>query len=429
MEDLDKLLSDLSDLNNITAITTTGIGVEGEPKKQQQHQPPPAFPTADPTSAAAAAAPDASSSAAASTATRQTTKEALTSATSDLDKLMADLTAYGDDKGKSENNTEKQEISTTTAAAAAAAATSTNPSLSSATLAAAAATTAKTAPSVVDTAAAAVSTEEGSGGCGSGLGVRDGGGTNEPPPHHHQPMPQAPGVCCVCRKEITGQLLAALGMEWHVECFACTHCSVILKTDTFYEHDGLPYCENDFYELFGERCDYCKRPVRGDCISALGKKWCSDHFFCAQCGCKFGSDGFMERDGRPYCKKDYYDLFAQRCARCVLPIMAESISALSKNWHPSCFTCKACSCAFPDGQFYEVDGQPFCKTHFHTVQGTLCYACRIPVTGRTIVALDNKWHPECFKCTYCSNILHEGSFLIDKGKPYCQPCHVRLFLK
>lgn len=78
------------------------------------------------------------------------------------------------------------------------------------------------------------------------------------------------------------------------------------------------------------------------CVTALEKTWHTEHFFCAQCGQQFGEDGFHERDGKPYCRADYFDMFAPKCGGCNKPIMENYISALNTQWHPDCFVCKVC---------------------------------------------------------------------------------------
>lgn len=76
------------------------------------------------------------------------------------------------------------------------------------------------------------------------------------------------------------------------------------------------------------------------CVTALDKTWHTEHFFCAQCGQQFGEDGFHERDGKPYCRNDYFDMFAPKCNGCNRAIMENYISALNSQWHPDCFVCR-----------------------------------------------------------------------------------------
>jgi paxillin len=37
-----------------------------------------------------------------------------------------------------------------------------------------------------------------------------------------------------------------------------------------------------------------------------GKKWHPDHFVCCTCNGPFPNGQFFERDGKPYCERDFY---------------------------------------------------------------------------------------------------------------------------
>ena len=76
------------------------------------------------------------------------------------------------------------------------------------------------------------------------------------------------------------------------------------------------------------------------CVTALEQTWHPDHFFCNQCGCQFGEDGFHEKDGKPYCKADYLGMFALKCKGCDMAISEGYISALNAQWHAQCFVCR-----------------------------------------------------------------------------------------
>lgn len=109
--------------------------------------------------------------------------------------------------------------------------------------------------------------------------------------------------------------------------------------------------------------------------------------------------------------------------------MENTVAALNKSWHTDCFTCKVCNCAFPGGQFYEHGGDPFCTTHYHEALGSLCAQCRQPIVGRCMLALGDRFHPQCFKCDFCNKVLSEGAFMVNKQKAFCNGCNVRLFVK
>lgn len=47
----------------------------------------------------------------------------------------------------------------------------------------------------------------------------------------------------------------------------------------------------------------------------------------------------MEKDGKPYCNKDFYHLFAPRCSGCGESVRENYLSAANGTWHPECFVC------------------------------------------------------------------------------------------
>ncbi|ESO97385.1 hypothetical protein LOTGIDRAFT_187724 [Lottia gigantea] len=235
------------------------------------------------------------------------------------------------------------------------------------------------------------------------------------------------GVCAACNKSVVGQVITALGKIWHIEHFTCAHCNNELGTQNFYERDSAAYCETDYHNLFAPRCGYCNGPIVDKCVTALNSTWHPEHFFCAQCGQPLGDEGFHEKDGKAYCRDDYYSMFAPKCGGCGRPIMDNYISALNRHWHPECFVCWDCHCPFGGGSFFDHEGLPYCETHYHAKKGSLCATCQKPITGRCITAMFKKFHPEHFVCAFCLKQLNKGTFKDQNDKPYCHPCFVKLF--
>ncbi|KAF6082637.1 paxillin [Phyllostomus discolor] len=237
----------------------------------------------------------------------------------------------------------------------------------------------------------------------------------------------AKGVCGACKKPIAGQVVTAMGKTWHPEHFVCTHCQEEIGSRNFFERDGQPYCEKDYHTLFSPRCYYCNGPILDKVVTALDRTWHPEHFFCAQCGAFFGPEGFHEKDGKAYCRKDYFDMFAPKCGGCARAILENYISALNTLWHPECFVCRECFTPFVNGSFFEHDGQPYCEVHYHERRGSLCSGCQKPITGRCITAMAKKFHPEHFVCAFCLKQLNKGTFKEQNDKPYCQNCFLKLF--
>uniref|UniRef100_A0A1I7XGA8 LIM domain protein n=1 Tax=Heterorhabditis bacteriophora TaxID=37862 RepID=A0A1I7XGA8_HETBA len=237
------------------------------------------------------------------------------------------------------------------------------------------------------------------------------------------------GDCAHCGKPIIGQVVIALGMMWHPEHYTCCECGSELGHRNFFERNGKAYCEEDYHNQFSPRCAECNGPIKDvrRCVTAVAKNFHIQCFVCAECGVEFGNDGFHEKNGRAYCRKDFFRLFAPKCNGCQNPITSNFITALGTQWHPDCFVCQMCGCSFDGGSFFDHNGQPLCEIHYHEKRGSLCHACRAPISGRCVTAIGHKYHPEHFRCTYCSKQLTKGTFKEVDKRPFCHKCYNMTF--
>jgi len=238
--------------------------------------------------------------------------------------------------------------------------------------------------------------------------------------------PASRGQCATCKGAIIGEMMQALGRCYHPEHFQCGNCNQPLGTKNFFEQNGLPHCGDCYTTMYCPKCAHCNSAILDRCITALGKKWHPEHFICAQCLQPFPAGNFFERDGRPYCENDFFALFASKCGACHEPIKGDCINALGQQWHPEHFVCTYCGKAFT-GTFFEHSGKPYCEAHYHQQSGSCCGGCGKPITGRCVNALEKKWHPEHFVCAFCMNPLAGGSFTEKNNKAYCKECYSKLF--
>ncbi|XP_014382828.1 transforming growth factor beta-1-induced transcript 1 protein [Alligator sinensis] len=239
----------------------------------------------------------------------------------------------------------------------------------------------------------------------------------------------AKGLCASCQLPAgaCGQVVTALGSPWHPEHFVCAQCGVALGGCNFFEKDGAPYCERDYFQRFAPRCARCHQPILDKMVTALDQNWHPEHFCCVKCGKPFGEEGFHEKEGRPYCRDDFAELFSARCQACSAAILDSYISALGALWHPHCFVCRECYAPFAQGSFFEHGGRPYCERHYHQRRGSLCGGCGGPIAGRCVTAMARRFHPEHFVCAFCLRPLTKGTFQEHGAKPYCQPCFLKLF--
>uniref|UniRef100_A0A8C4EIG1 LIM domain kinase 1 n=1 Tax=Dicentrarchus labrax TaxID=13489 RepID=A0A8C4EIG1_DICLA len=90
------------------------------------------------------------------------------------------------------------------------------------------------------------------------------------------------------------------------------------------------------------------------------------------------------------------------CAGCKQRIYDDQyLQALNTDWHTVCFRCCECSASLSHW-YYEKDGRLFCKKDYWAKFGELCHGCNDPITtGLIMVAGEQKYHPECFTCLNC----------------------------
>ncbi|XP_029564863.1 PDZ and LIM domain protein 5b isoform X5 [Salmo trutta] len=177
-------------------------------------------------------------------------------------------------------------------------------------------------------------------------------------------------MCGHCDKVIRGPFLVAMGMSWHPEEFNCSHCHTSLVESGFVEERGTVYCAHCYEEFFAPTCTSCKQKVLGEVINALKQTWHVYCFLCASCQQPIRNNTFHMEDGLPYCERDYYQLFGTSCHGCDFPIEAgdKFLEALGFTWHDTCFVCAVCSTSLEGQAFFSKKDKALCKKHAHTVK-------------------------------------------------------------
>ena len=51
--------------------------------------------------------------------------------------------------------------------------------------------------------------------------------------------------------------------------------------------------------------------------------------------------------------------------------------------------------------------------------GLICGGCNGSIIGRIVSAMGSRWHPACFRCTVCDELLEHVSSYEHEGRPYC----------
>ncbi|XP_026109422.1 PDZ and LIM domain protein 5-like isoform X2 [Carassius auratus] len=186
----------------------------------------------------------------------------------------------------------------------------------------------------------------------------------------HIPAGTRTPMCAHCSMVIRGPFLVAMGKSWHKEEFICSHCCSSLADVGFVEERGSVYCERCYEQFLAPTCFRCQQKILGEVINALKQTWHVNCFLCTSCQQPISNNTFHLEDGRPYCETDYYTLFGTSCHGCDFPIEAgdKFVEALGFTWHDTCFVCTVCSTSLEGQTFFSKKDKPLCKKHAHSVQ-------------------------------------------------------------
>ncbi|XP_074397037.1 PDZ and LIM domain protein 5 isoform X8 [Zonotrichia albicollis] len=185
----------------------------------------------------------------------------------------------------------------------------------------------------------------------------------------HIPAGKRTPMCAHCNQVIRGPFLVALGKSWHPEEFNCAHCKTSMAYIGFVEEKGMLYCEVCYEKFFAPECSKCQRKILGEVINALKQTWHVSCFVCVACHNPIRNNVFHLEDGDPYCETDYYALFGTMCRGCEFPIEAGDrfLEALGHTWHDTCFVCSVCSDSLEGQTFFSKKDKPLCKKHAHSI--------------------------------------------------------------
>ncbi|TEB34157.1 hypothetical protein FA13DRAFT_1729645 [Coprinellus micaceus] len=96
------------------------------------------------------------------------------------------------------------------------------------------------------------------------------------------------------------------------------------------------------------------------------------------------------------------------------PIVGRIVSAMGVRWHPNCFKCSVCSELLEHVSSYEHDGRPYCHLDYHENFAPRCYSCKTPIIEEQFISLDD---PALGKRTYHM----EHFFCAECGDPFLTP--------
>nr|XP_040570254.1 LOW QUALITY PROTEIN: protein prickle-like [Lepeophtheirus salmonis] len=123
-----------------------------------------------------------------------------------------------------------------------------------------------------------------------------------------------------------------------------------------------------------------------------------------------------------------------KCDNCTESIGGGDISViasragLNRFWHPNCFTCTVCNELLVDLIYFYKDGKLYCGRHNAETMKPRCSACdEIILSDECTEAEGRAWHMKHFACFECDRQLGGQRYIMREGRPYCLQCFDCMF--
>ncbi|XP_032952011.1 actin-binding LIM protein 3 isoform X6 [Rhinolophus ferrumequinum] len=237
--------------------------------------------------------------------------------------------------------------------------------------------------------------------------------------------------CYRCGDTCKGEVVRVHNNHFHIRCFTCQVCGCGLAQSGFFFKNQEYICTHDYQQLYGTRCDSCRDFITGEVISALGRTYHPKCFVCSLCRKPFPIGDKVTFSGKEcVCQTCSQSMASSKpikirgpshCAGCKEEIKhGQSLLALDKQWHVSCFKCQTCSVILT-GEYISKDGVPYCESDYHSQFGIKCETCDRYISGRVLEAGGKHYHPTCARCVRCHQMFTEGEEMYLTGSEVWHP--------
>uniref|UniRef100_A0A3B3WGH5 Prickle homolog 3 n=1 Tax=Poecilia mexicana TaxID=48701 RepID=A0A3B3WGH5_9TELE len=122
------------------------------------------------------------------------------------------------------------------------------------------------------------------------------------------------------------------------------------------------------------------------------------------------------------------------CQQCGRQISGGDIAVFASRaghgscWHPQCFQCSSCSELLVDLIYFFQDGQIYCGRHHAERLKPRCQACdEIILADECTEAEGRYWHMKHFCCFECEAALGGQRYIMRESRPYCCSCYESLY--
>ncbi|NXQ17802.1 TES protein, partial [Peucedramus taeniatus] len=108
------------------------------------------------------------------------------------------------------------------------------------------------------------------------------------------------------------------------------------------------------------------------------------------------------------------------------PAVYAERAGYDKLWHPGCFICSTCGELLVDMIYFWKNGNLYCGRHYCDSERPRCAGCdELIFSNEYTLAEGQNWHLKHFCCFDCDCVLAGITYLTVNDKPICKSCYMR----
>ncbi|XP_071043944.1 four and a half LIM domains protein 2 isoform X2 [Parasteatoda tepidariorum] len=118
------------------------------------------------------------------------------------------------------------------------------------------------------------------------------------------------------------------------------------------------------------------------------------------------------------------------CTKCELPFQYVCVVAakLGSSFHPSCFICSVCQELLIDFTYCIKENSLYCERHYAELIKPRCSACdELIFSNEYTKAMSKDWHQSHFCCWKCDESLTGHRYVLKEEHPYCVRCYEQVY--
>ncbi|KAJ0029082.1 hypothetical protein NQD34_004079, partial [Periophthalmus magnuspinnatus] len=107
------------------------------------------------------------------------------------------------------------------------------------------------------------------------------------------------------------------------------------------------------------------------------------------------------------------------------PAVYAERAGYDKMWHPACFVCVTCQELLVDMIYFWKKGKMFCGRHYGDSEKPRCAGDELIFSNEYTQAEGHDWHLKHFCCFECDCVLAGETYVMEEEKPVCKPCYMK----